>query len=28
VIGGEALFAQTLATFETLSPLVNWLANL
>jgi uncharacterized protein (TIGR02453 family) len=28
VIGGEALLAETLATFGTLAPLVKWLANL
>ena len=28
VIGGEALFAETLAAFRRLAPLVNWLADL
>jgi uncharacterized protein (TIGR02453 family) len=28
VICGEALFAETMATFTTLAPLVNWLASL
>ena len=28
VITGESLFAETLATFETLAPLVKWLSSL